>query len=58
VTGFVNEQLPYFSTESIRNALKYLPEGTRRKFLMDLKAAQRPQAAAPDKPRRCASRRR
>ena len=46
VTAFVDEQLPYFSTESIRNALRYLPEATRRKFLKGLKAAQQQHAAA------------
>jgi len=33
VTAFVDEHLRYFSTESLRNALKYSPEATRRKFL-------------------------
>lgn len=46
VTAFVDEQLPYFSAESIRNALKYSPEGTRRKFLKGLAAAHRRRAAA------------
>ena len=45
VTAFVDEQLPHFSTESIRNALKYLPEATQRKFLKGLKAAQQQHAA-------------
>jgi hypothetical protein len=46
VTAFVDEQLPYFSMESIRNALKYLPEATRRKFVKGLKAAHQRHAAA------------
>ncbi len=51
VTAFVDQQLQYFSTESIRNALKYSPEATRRKRLKGMKTAQRalradrPQAA-------------
>jgi 3-methyladenine DNA glycosylase AlkD len=44
VTAFVDEQLPYFSTESVRNALKYLPEATQRKFLQGLKVAQQQQS--------------
>jgi 3-methyladenine DNA glycosylase AlkD len=45
VTAFVDENLPYFSTESIRNALKYSPEATRRKFLKGMSAAQQQHAA-------------
>lgn len=45
VIAFVDEQLPYFSTERVRNALKHLPEATRRKFLGRLKAAQQLQTA-------------
>jgi hypothetical protein len=45
VTAFVDENLPYFSTESIRNALKYSPEGKRRTFLKRMKAAQQQHAA-------------
>jgi 3-methyladenine DNA glycosylase AlkD len=46
VTAFVDEQLPYFTTESIRNALKHFPVATRQKFLNGLKAAQQQHAAA------------
>lgn len=46
VAAFVDENLPYFSTESIRNALKYSPEATRRNFLKRMKAAQQQHAAA------------
>jgi 3-methyladenine DNA glycosylase AlkD len=45
VTEFLNENLVYFSTESVRNALKYSPEAIRRKFLEHMKAAQQQQAA-------------
>jgi 3-methyladenine DNA glycosylase AlkD len=45
VTEFLNENLVYFSTESVRNALKYSPAATRRKFLAGMKAAQRQHAA-------------
>jgi 3-methyladenine DNA glycosylase AlkD len=50
VTAFVDENLPYFSTESIRNALTYLPEATRRKFLNGMKAAQRQHADGAARP--------
>ena len=46
VAAFVDEQLPYFSRESIRNALKYFPEAIQRKSLKDLKTAQQQHAAA------------
>ncbi len=45
VAAFVDENLMYFSTESIRNALKYSPEATRRKCLESMKAAQQQHAA-------------
>ena len=46
VTAFVDEQLRYFSTEALRNALKYSPEATRRKRLKGMKTAQQRHAAA------------
>lgn len=52
VTAFVEENLPYFSRESIRNALKYSPETIRRKFLKGMKAAQHQHAADGAAPRR------
>ena len=45
VTVFVDEQLCYFSTESLRNALKYSPEATRRRYLRGMKTAQQQHAA-------------
>jgi len=45
VTAFVDEHLPYFSAESVRNALKYSPEATRRRFLKGLEAARRRHSA-------------
>jgi 3-methyladenine DNA glycosylase AlkD len=45
VTGFLDENLEHFSMESIRNALKYTPEATRRKYLDGMKAAQEDHAA-------------
>lgn len=45
VTEFLNENLVYFSKESIRNALKYSPEATRRRFLGGVKIAQQQHAA-------------
>jgi hypothetical protein len=45
MTGFLEENLEHFSTESIRNALKYTPEATRRKYLDGMKAAQEDHAA-------------
>ena len=44
VRAFMDEHLVHFSTESLRNALKYLPEATRRRLLTDMKAAQQQQA--------------
>lgn len=46
VSEFLDENLVHFSTESLRNALKYSPEATRRRLLEGMKAAQRPHAAA------------
>jgi len=45
VTEFLKQNLAHFSTESIRNALKYSPEATRRKFLEGMKAARQQHAA-------------
>ena len=45
VTAFVDEQLQFFSMESIRNALKYSPEAIRRKRLEGMKTAQQRHAA-------------
>jgi 3-methyladenine DNA glycosylase AlkD len=41
VSAFVDEHLPHFSTESLRNALKYSPETMRRRFLAGMRAVQR-----------------
>jgi hypothetical protein len=46
VAAFVGENLPYFSAESLRNALKPSPEAMRREFLTRMKAAHREHAAA------------
>ncbi len=51
VTAFMDEHLVHFSAESIRNALKYSPEATRRRFIAGMKAAQQ-QLATNGKPRR------
>jgi 3-methyladenine DNA glycosylase AlkD len=45
VAAFVRENLPYFSTESIRNALKYSPEAVRRTFVTSLNAGRQRDAA-------------
>jgi hypothetical protein len=45
VTVFVRENLPCFSSESLRNALTYSPEAIRRTFITSMEAAQRLHAA-------------
>lgn len=40
VTAFVEEHLWYFSTESLRNSLKYSPKAEQRRFLDRLRLAQ------------------
>lgn len=46
VTEFVNENLAYFSTESIRNALKYSPEAMQRTLLEGQRRRRRARGAA------------
>jgi hypothetical protein len=37
---FMDENLVHFSTESLRNALKYAPLATQQEYLRDLRAAR------------------